>query len=269
MNTAPSGPPIGAPEPDPFADHDAAYVFGALAPDERTAYERHLQHCDACSASVAAMAGVPGLLARVPLERLIDDDQTPAPDTLLPRLVAQVNRERQRARWRSGAAVLLAAACVVAVLIGILVQHHSTRSDATGPTGSTGTTPSTFASPSAGPDATATSGLPTRGAGPVLAMTTVRNVGVTATVQLEDLAWGTRITMRCHEAATAPGAVPYAGVYYLLAVGTDGSRRSVADWRALPGKTVRIEGDTGLSRAAIGTLLLVTADHEVLLKLAI
>jgi Putative zinc-finger len=250
MTTVPFGPPAGAPEPDPFAEYDAAYVFGALSPDERTAYERHLQHCDDCSASVAAMAGIPGLLARVPLERLIHIDETPAPDTVLPRLVAQVSRERQRSRWRTGAVVLLAAACVVAVVVGALSQRHPVRSTAGGPT-----------------SASTSSGAQGPGSGPVLSMKTVRNVGVSASVQIKSVAWGTKITMRCTEAPTARGALPYSGVYYLLAVGTDGSRQSVADWHALPGKTVPIEGDTSLRRADISSLLLVDADREVLLKL--
>ena len=255
MNAVPFGPPNGAAEPDPFAEYDAAYVFGALSPDERTAYERHLQHCDDCSAAVAAMAGVPGLLTRVPLERLIDVDEIPVPDTVLPRLVAQVNHERQRARWRTGAVVLLAAACVIAVVVGALSQRHPVRSNAGGPTsGSISTGAPSSAAQSAS-------------AGPVLAMSTVRQVGVSASVQIKDVAWGTKVTMRCTEAPTARGARPYAGVYYLLALGQDGSRHSLSSWQALPGKTVSIESDTGLRRADISSLLLVAADREVLLKL--
>ncbi len=258
MNTVPFGPPTGASEPDPFAEYDAAYVFGALSPDERTAYERHLQHCDDCSAAVAAMAGIPGLLARVPLERLTDADETPVPDTVLPRLVAQVSHERQRSRFRTGAVVLLAAACVIALLIGVLAQRHPVRSVA-GDTTSTGTTST---------GTTSTSPAATKAvSGPVLAMSTVRKVGVSASIQIQDVLWGTKVAMRCTEAPTAPGARPYSGVYYLLAVGTDGSRHALSSWHALPGKTVTIEGDTGLRRADISALLLVDADREVLLKL--
>lgn len=261
MNAVPFGPPASTPEPDPFAEYDAAYVFGALSPDERTAYERHLQHCDDCSASVAAMAGVPGLLARVPIERLNSVDETPAPDTVLPRLVAQVNHERQRSRWRTGAAAgLLAAACIIALVVGVLAQRHPGRSTAAGPT-------SRATSSGATPSGATSSGAQNPSAGPVLAMKTVRAVGVSASVQVQDVAWGTKITMRCTEAPTARGSLPYAGVYYLEAVGTDGSRRSVANWRALPGKTVSIEADTGLLRADISSLLLVGTDREVLLKL--
>ena len=55
--------PIG---PDPFADYDAAYVFGSLSSADRTAYEAHLATCASCREAIAAIAGVPGLLSLVP-----------------------------------------------------------------------------------------------------------------------------------------------------------------------------------------------------------
>ena len=52
----------------PLAHSDAAYVLGALSPAERLEYERHLPTCASCRRSVAQLAGMPGLLARVPVE---------------------------------------------------------------------------------------------------------------------------------------------------------------------------------------------------------
>ncbi|MGO7984236.1 hypothetical protein ACC691_41125, partial [Rhizobium johnstonii] len=40
--------------------------MGALAPAERREHERHLAECPRCSASVAELAGLPGVLARIP-----------------------------------------------------------------------------------------------------------------------------------------------------------------------------------------------------------
>jgi anti-sigma factor RsiW len=44
---------------DPFVTYDAAYVLGALGPQERAEFEHHLRECAQCSAAVASLAGVP------------------------------------------------------------------------------------------------------------------------------------------------------------------------------------------------------------------
>lgn len=49
---------------DEFATYDAAYVLGALSPEDRQAFEEHLQECDRCAAAVRELAGLPGLLAQ-------------------------------------------------------------------------------------------------------------------------------------------------------------------------------------------------------------
>ncbi|NUU15630.1 anti-sigma factor family protein, partial [Curtobacterium pusillum] len=53
---------------DRYRDWDAAYVLGSLPTDERLEYERHLETCAACRAAVAELAGMPGLLGRLPAE---------------------------------------------------------------------------------------------------------------------------------------------------------------------------------------------------------
>ena len=53
-----------------FAHDDAVYVLGSLAASERADYERHLSECAECSRSVRELAGLPGLMARVPREVL-------------------------------------------------------------------------------------------------------------------------------------------------------------------------------------------------------
>ena len=255
MNTVPDGAG-GVPATDPFVDYDAAYVFGSLAPDERVAYERHLQHCDNCSASVAAMAGIPGLLARVPVEQVTGVDQAPAPLTLLPRLVDEVNRRRVRTRLRTGAVLVLAAACVLGLLVAVLNQRGLTRPGASGPLTTSGAS-----TPASAP----TSVTPTPG--PELPMTVVGQTGLTAGIRIQSVKWGTRITMRCHEPATATNVPLYTGTYYLVAVDNLGTHRTVATWRGLPGKTVPIEADTELLSKDISSLLVTDTDHDVLLKL--
>lgn len=61
---------------DPYRRWDAAYVLGALPPSERLEYEDHLTYCSTCRTSVVELAGLPGLLARVPPEALDSDRST-------------------------------------------------------------------------------------------------------------------------------------------------------------------------------------------------
>jgi sugar phosphate isomerase/epimerase len=49
--------------PDPFVTFDAAYVLGALSPQDSAAFEAHLGHCERCARSVRELTGLPGLLA--------------------------------------------------------------------------------------------------------------------------------------------------------------------------------------------------------------
>lgn len=98
-----------------FANLDAAYVLGSLAPAERADYERHLKGCDDCSRSMQELAGLPGLLARVPAEVLELLDRDPVPPTLLPAIVAAAQKQQRRRTTRTA---LLAAAAVAVIAAG-------------------------------------------------------------------------------------------------------------------------------------------------------
>ena len=85
------------PEHARFADWDSAYVLGALSPAERREYEEHLETCETCRRSVAELSPIPGLLARLSVERaeaLLVDDQAPAAPR--PELLDAVRREGRR-----------------------------------------------------------------------------------------------------------------------------------------------------------------------------
>ncbi|WP_322937576.1 anti-sigma factor family protein [Nocardioides bizhenqiangii] len=110
-----------------FSTLDAAYVLGSLAPAERADFERHLSGCDECARSVRELAGLPGLLARVPAEVLAPDlDREPVPGTLLPALVAAAERQQRRRTIR---AALLAAAAVTVIAGGSAVVAGSLGDD--------------------------------------------------------------------------------------------------------------------------------------------
>ncbi|MFE6611067.1 anti-sigma factor family protein [Amycolatopsis sp. NPDC057786] len=100
---------------DPFATYDAAYVLGALSPEDRSAYEKHLRVCDRCAESVRDLAGIPGLLAQAGAPALLED---PSPD-LLPTVLKRVRRGRriQRAITTTAAGAAVAAGVALVVVL--------------------------------------------------------------------------------------------------------------------------------------------------------
>ena len=100
-----------------LAHSDAAYVLGALSPADRLEFERHLPGCERCRRSVAELAGLPGLLGRVPVEQVEAPlPFEPLPATVLPALVAVVRREQRR---KTVLVVLGAAAAIAVVALGV------------------------------------------------------------------------------------------------------------------------------------------------------
>lgn len=103
----------------PLEQSAAAYVLGALSPIERLEFERHLRSCAACRWSVTLLAGLPGLLARVPVEQVDDPIQRDlVGPTASPSPVAMLTSERRR---RS---VLLLGTAAAAVTLGALASSQ-------------------------------------------------------------------------------------------------------------------------------------------------
>jgi hypothetical protein len=206
--------------PDPFEHDDAAYVLGALSRADRIAYEEHLQHCARCSAAVAELAVLPGLLARTQgaLSPAAAPGPEEPPDTVLPGLLAEVRRSRRRRRVAGAVASLAVAAALVtgaAVVTAAVTDPEP-------------------------PAATQAAGVP---------VTLVGDVPVQAELHLEDVAWGTRITMTCRYEGPVPSGPydPVRSTYQLVVVAAgDQSAQSVATWHALPGKDAVVAGSTDL-----------------------
>jgi hypothetical protein len=105
------------------------YVLGAAEPAERALVRLHLPRCRDCREELAALAGLPGLLRRVPAaeaERLFAGAEAgslvdPPPVTALPGLLGRAARARRARRWR--AAAVTAAAAVIAAVGGIAGQR--------------------------------------------------------------------------------------------------------------------------------------------------
>jgi len=53
---------------DDIHEWDAAYVLGSLSATDRAQFEAHLAGCDACTRSLADLAGLPGVLRMLPVE---------------------------------------------------------------------------------------------------------------------------------------------------------------------------------------------------------
>lgn len=230
-----------------FAHLDGSYVLGALSPGERREFEEHLTGCEACARSVRELAGLPGLLARVDPGVLEDPPGAePVPETLLPSLLGEVRRRRHR---RVLTTTGLAAAAAVLVTLGAVVT--------VGLTGNNGP------APTATPTVTGTA-VP--GGRP---MTAVRDVGMQASLALQDVAWGTRLDLTC---SYAPASTLYGGDHpttYSLVVHTrDGRSRQVATWRSLPGHTMQLSAATSTARADISSVEVHAADGQTVLRLA-
>lgn len=241
---------------DRWAADAGAYVLGALEARERVAFEQHLRTCARCREAVDEVAVLPALLDRVPGElvgdvavgaglpdeafRVVDEP----PTVLLADLLRVARREeavRRRRRWVASG---LAAAAVV--VLALLLP------------GSPVPVPWR-------PPATVT---PV--ASETIELSPVVESSVTATVRLDDVAWGTKIDLVCRHSGGAPAEGAYgepgpAPGYALVVLAADGGSEEVATWGAVADREVTVPGSTLLRRAEIVGVELRAADGTVLL----
>jgi RNA polymerase sigma-70 factor (ECF subfamily) len=230
---------------DRYSDWDAAYVLGSLTPADRREYETHLASCTECSAAVAELAGLPGLLAKVPVtdvDALVEGTgPLPVPSTLLPRLIRSAERRRRRTRGLIVGIAVAAAAAAAAIVIAIPL--------ATG------------------------SGL---GGTPVaerVSLTKVVASPLSADIRLIKEGWGTRIEMDCRygkpsttgyqagDATAAPRG------YAMYVTDAAGEATQVATWTATPGSAVEPSGTTSLDLDQIASVeVRSSANGAVLLR---
>jgi hypothetical protein len=94
------------------------YVLGAAEPAERALVRLHLARCRDCREELAGLAGLPGLLRRVPAaeaEKLFaaeaegDSHVDSLPVTALPQLLVRAARARRARRWLAVAVTAVAA----------------------------------------------------------------------------------------------------------------------------------------------------------------
>lgn len=162
----PGSDPRNSPRNDAACGSAAAYVLGALSCNDRQEFETHLTSCEECRRTLTELAGLPGLLSRVSPDDL--HDLEPVPETLLPRLLAEIRGRSRRRRL-----VLLAAAAVVVAVLAVgtitLGPHHEV---------------------------------------PGTAMTALAYAPIKATAALHDESHGTRIDVVCQYAGSVPAGLP-------------------------------------------------------------
>ena len=230
---------------DELAHLDAAYVLGALDPEDRLAFEEHLRTCRSCTDSVRRLEELPGLLSHVDESVFLDGTAgPPVPETLLPGLLRRTQLRRRRDRRR-----ILAAAAAALVVAGGGAVAWSEAGDRSGVAASR---PSASAAPSP-------SGTPMRQVGQGV---------VTATLAMEEVPWGTRLDLVCSYEVPGGGYGEGSVPSYTMAVRTrDGSWEQVAGWRAVPGRTITITGATAAGRDDIVTVAVRTPSGRTLLEL--
>lgn len=223
---------------DEYSTWDAAYVLGSLSPSERKQYEEHLHECDRCSAAVAELAGMPGLLGRVPREQAFAllDEEAPHDAGLgaevLPSLLEQARRRRRRSRWLVGGLAAVAAA----VLVGVLAITLPTV-------------------------------LPPSSPGASVAMEQVEPSALSADLRLTSEPWGTRIDSRCTYAKVGGDDGGRTWTYAMVVTDHAGHQTQISTWTAAEGSTVVPTATTSVPLSDIAAIdIRAAANGTVLLR---
>jgi putative zinc finger protein len=226
-----------------FERDDGAYVLGALSVEDRAAFERHLPDCADCARSVRELAGLPGLLARLPVEIVDPDEPPPAvPETLLPSVVRRVRRAQRRRTWLATGLVAAAAAVAVAAV------GASTRGG--------DDVPEAGASPAAGPTTAASELMQPIGAEPISGWVSLTPVG-----------WGTRLDLTCSYADQGEAYQEGPPTYTMYVTHTDGRTEQVASWKGLPGRTMHLAAATAADADDVASVEIRDRDGEPVLQL--
>jgi anti-sigma factor RsiW len=214
-----------------------AYLLGALDPAEHAEVEIHLGDCPDCRTELAALAGLPGQLARISPAEIEGID---TPGTLEPGMAEQAldrlaSRRRTRRRRR-----LAAAAAAVVLAAGV-----ASAGTALSTTGGSATPPQAH-TPALAPGKTVTGSNPA--------------TGVTARITLQPTPAGTSLAIHLH-------GVPPGHTCRLVAISVAGHHETASTWRIGYTGGSTIPGATAIPTAQLAALRVITANGTQLITL--
>lgn len=214
-------------ERDP-SEWDAAYLLGALTPEETVAYERYLADHPEDEAGLDSLAGLPAIMDALPPQEalaLLNEDAEPTP-SLATLAAAARQRRRRTQRVRVATGIASAAACLI---IGGFVGHLILG--------------------------------PQQPTGPALqAMSSGQRAGVTAALAVSAESWGTRLDWQCEYTKDWATTVSR---YDLVITTKDGRESTIASWSPAGNAASNLAAATAIPAADIRTVDIRVADTKV------
>ncbi|KZC94374.1 MULTISPECIES: anti-sigma factor family protein [Clavibacter] len=279
---------------DDIHEWDAAYVLGSLSATDRAQFEAHLTRCDACTRSLADLAGLPGVLRMLPVEdalALLDEPDPvadaadaardaapsaaaagstaagPAPVVPLPSTAASASHHVPRGRRPSSGRRLPGSLSrparltrrtggwlLAAAAVVLLVGGAGLGSALRAGVSAPLADPTPVAS---SPSGDLSAGLPQD----AVSMRSDLDVGVTAQLAVTAKPYGTRFDWSC---AYAGGGVGQ-GSYDLVAIDDAGSRTVVATWGAGQTESRLLAATSSLPMDRIRSVQITPSDSDVVL----
>jgi hypothetical protein len=98
-------------------------------------------------------------------------------------------------------------------------------------------------------------------------MAPLGEVPIKATLDLEQVTWGTRMLLTCtYDASTVSFELPGELDYLLFVTTTHGRTEQVGSWRSVDGTTMKVPAATSVARDHIATVEVRTTDGRVVLR---